>query len=184
MLNVYITCLKKPLQSSSRNNSARVSGQHRKKPPAHGTNQIVGFGEFRPLTNIYVWARWWLSRDVTTCYSVPQSQTDVNVSIGFPSFRKTLLQMAVISMVRVLAITHILVGALFIILGTADSVTSTLFNPGNGIFTPAFGYFGMCTGLWVSALCRNSSFVRYKLTYFSPPQSLCFLAFLPARSSP
>ena len=35
------TRLKKPLQSSSR-----------KTLPAHGANQIAGFGEFRPLTNL------------------------------------------------------------------------------------------------------------------------------------
>ena len=46
------TCLKKPLQSSSRNNSARVSGQDRKILPAHLTIQIAGFGEFRALTNL------------------------------------------------------------------------------------------------------------------------------------
>ena len=45
-------CLKKPLQSSSRNNSAQVSGQDRKKPAADEANQIAGFGEFRPLTNL------------------------------------------------------------------------------------------------------------------------------------
>ena len=46
------TCLKKPPQSSSRNNSARVSGQGRDKPPAHRANQIAGFGEFRGLINL------------------------------------------------------------------------------------------------------------------------------------
>ena len=45
-----VTRLKKPLQSSSHKNSARVGGQDREKPPAHRTNQIAGFGEFRPLT--------------------------------------------------------------------------------------------------------------------------------------
>ena len=46
--------------------SARVSGQDRKKPPALGTNQIAGFGGFRSLAslekNIYNYnrpfARW------------------------------------------------------------------------------------------------------------------------------
>ena len=33
------------------NDSARVSGQDRKKPPALGTNQIAGFGGFRPLAS-------------------------------------------------------------------------------------------------------------------------------------
>ena len=44
---LMFTCLKKPLQNSSRNNSARrVNGQDRKKAPAHETNQIAGFGEY------------------------------------------------------------------------------------------------------------------------------------------
>ena len=49
---LMFTCLKKPLQNSPRNNSARVNGQDRKKAPAHETNQILGFGEFRRLTNL------------------------------------------------------------------------------------------------------------------------------------
>ena len=35
----------------SGNNSAQVSWHDRKKSPTHGTNQIPGFEEFRPLTN-------------------------------------------------------------------------------------------------------------------------------------
>ena len=34
------------------NDSAGVSGQDRKKLPALGTNQIAGFGEFRPLISL------------------------------------------------------------------------------------------------------------------------------------
>ena len=34
------------------NDSARVSGQDRKIPPALGTNQIAGFGGFRPLSSL------------------------------------------------------------------------------------------------------------------------------------
>ena len=34
------------------NDSARVSGQDRKIPPALGTNQIAGFGGFRPLAGL------------------------------------------------------------------------------------------------------------------------------------
>ena len=34
------------------NDSARVSGQDRKNPPALGTNQITGFGGFRPLASL------------------------------------------------------------------------------------------------------------------------------------
>jgi len=37
---------------STRKNSGLVSGQDRKRPPAPETNQIPGFGEFRPLTNL------------------------------------------------------------------------------------------------------------------------------------
>ena len=40
------------LENKAANDSARVSGQDRKKPPALGTNQIAGFGEFRPLTSL------------------------------------------------------------------------------------------------------------------------------------
>ena len=46
------TCLKEPLLRSSRSNSFRSSGQDREEPSAHGTNQIAGFGEFRPLANL------------------------------------------------------------------------------------------------------------------------------------
>ena len=34
------------------NDSARVSRQDRKIPPALGTNQIAGFGGFRPLAGL------------------------------------------------------------------------------------------------------------------------------------
>ena len=40
------------LVNKAANDSARVSGQDRKKPPALGTNQIAGFGEFRQLTSL------------------------------------------------------------------------------------------------------------------------------------
>ena len=40
------------LVNKAANDSARVSVQDRKKPPALGTNQIAGFGEFRPLTSL------------------------------------------------------------------------------------------------------------------------------------
>lgn len=47
------TSLKKPLKRSSPMNSSWVSGQDRKKkPPAYGTKQIAGFGEFNPFTNL------------------------------------------------------------------------------------------------------------------------------------
>ena len=40
------------LVNETANDSARVSGQDRKKPPALGTNQIAGFGGFRPLASL------------------------------------------------------------------------------------------------------------------------------------
>ena len=40
------------LVNEAANDSARVSGQDRKKPPALGTNQIAGFGGFRPLASV------------------------------------------------------------------------------------------------------------------------------------
>ena len=47
------------LVNEAANDSARVSGQDRKNLPALGTNQIAGFGGFRPLAssekiNIYI----------------------------------------------------------------------------------------------------------------------------------
>ena len=40
------------LVNKAANDSARVSGQDRKKPPALGTNQIAGFGGFHPLASL------------------------------------------------------------------------------------------------------------------------------------
>jgi len=40
------------LVNKAANDSARVRGQDRKKLPALGTNQIAGFGEFRPLASL------------------------------------------------------------------------------------------------------------------------------------
>ena len=40
------------LVNEAANDSARVSGQDRKKLPALGTNQIAGFGGFRPLASL------------------------------------------------------------------------------------------------------------------------------------
>ena len=42
----------KKLVNEADNDSARISGQDRKKPPALGTNQIAGFGGFRPLAGV------------------------------------------------------------------------------------------------------------------------------------
>ena len=40
------------LVNKAANDSARVSGQDRKKPPALRTNQIAGFGGFHPLASL------------------------------------------------------------------------------------------------------------------------------------
>ena len=40
------------LVNKAANDSTRVSGQDRKKPPALGTNQIPGFGGFQPLASL------------------------------------------------------------------------------------------------------------------------------------
>ena len=42
----------KKLVNEAANDSARVSGQDRKKSPALGTNQIAGFKGFRPLASV------------------------------------------------------------------------------------------------------------------------------------
>ena len=88
---------------------------------------------------------------------------------------------AVAWMVRVIAITHIIVGALSIIFGIADGAKSA--QDYYSSFSGGPGFFAVWTGTWVSVHCRNSAFVRYNLTYFSPSQPFCFLSFLPARSS-
>ena len=77
---------------------------------------------------------------------------------------------AVVSRVRVLAITHILVGVLLIVFGIADSATPD-FDEDN--FNSGLCSFGIATGIWVSFVhCRNSAFVRYNLTFFSPSYPL------------
>ena len=40
------------LVNEAANDSARVSGQDREKPPGLETNQIAGFGGFRPLASL------------------------------------------------------------------------------------------------------------------------------------
>jgi len=52
-------------------------------------------------------------------------------------------------MVRVLAILHIVVGALLIIFGVADGVTS-LTNSHRLTFWTGFIFFGVWIGIWVS----------------------------------
>ena len=57
----------------------------------------------------------------------------------------------VVSRVRVLAIAHILVGALLVVFGTADGVTQT----DHDVFEDNAWYIAIATGLWVSVPCRN-----------------------------
>ena len=52
-------------------------------------------------------------------------------------------------MVRALAITHIVVGALLIIFGIADGVTAVLGR--NRLFFAGYGFYGVWLGTWVSA---------------------------------
>ena len=40
------------LVNKAANDSARISEQDRKIPPALGTNEIAGFGGFRPLASL------------------------------------------------------------------------------------------------------------------------------------
>ena len=40
------------LVNEAANDSTQVSGHDRKIPPALGTNQIAGFGGFRPLSSL------------------------------------------------------------------------------------------------------------------------------------
>ena len=75
---------------------------------------------------------------------------------------------AVLSMIRVLAIFHIVVGALLIIFGIADGVTAVLGH--EYMFVAGYGFYGVWIGIWVSVHCRNSSFMEYKLTYLTKEQ--------------
>ena len=91
------------------------------------------------------------------------------------------VSIAVLSMVRVLAIIHIVVGALLIIFGIVDGVTAV---PGTGdMFFAGDDFYGVWIGTWVSVHCRNASFVKYNFASFPPSPLFCFLAFPPARSS-
>ncbi|KAK2548941.1 hypothetical protein P5673_030683 [Acropora cervicornis] len=56
----------------------------------------------------------------------------------------------VVSRVRVLAITHILVGALLIIFGIANGVTQNFYDT----FNSSFGFFGIGTGIWIFVAYR------------------------------
>ena len=52
------------LVNEAANDSPRVSGQDRKIAPALGTNQIAGFGGFRPLASLEKNRKSYLTRDV------------------------------------------------------------------------------------------------------------------------
>ena len=87
---------------------------------------------------------------------------------------------SIASTVRVLAITHVLVGALAIIFGMAWQL-----RYGVEAFLENFkvwrlldpGFFVVWAGIWVSVHCRNSAFVRYNLTaLFSRPSSRSLVA--------
>ena len=64
------------LVNEADNDSARVSGQDRKIPPALATNQIAGFGGFRPLAS--------LEKKNKNCYFA-----FISLSIHGPALSKT-----------------------------------------------------------------------------------------------
>ena len=70
---------------------------------------------------------------------------------------KMVVSNRVLSMVRVLAIIHILDGVSLIIFGIVDSVSALLDS--KHMFTAGHGFHGVWIGAWVSVLCRNSAFV-------------------------
>jgi len=53
----------------------------------------------------------------------------------------------VVSMVRVLAITHIVVGALLIIFGIADGVTAV--RGRDRLFLAGYSFYGVWIGIWM-----------------------------------
>ena len=71
---------------------------------------------------------------------------------------------AVVSRVRVLSITHILVGALLIIFGIADGVTAVLGD--DDMFIAGYVFCGVWIGTWVSVLCRNNFRFREAVNIF------------------
>ena len=62
------------------NDSARVSGQDRKIPPALGTNQIAGFGGFCPLAT--------LTKSNPICYTCSKSHQHSTVKVIHLRFPK------------------------------------------------------------------------------------------------
>ena len=72
---------------------------------------------------------------------------------------------AIASTVRVLAITHVLVGALAIVFGmTSTGYVKSAFGNCNVLGGLDLEFFVVCIGVWVSVHCQNSAFVRYNLT--------------------
>ena len=66
------------LVNEAANDSARVSGQDRKIPPALGTNQIAGFGGFLPLTSLEkkknnYWMRFFLISEIISSNPQPSA---------------------------------------------------------------------------------------------------------------
>ena len=86
-----------------------------------------------------------------------------------------------VSLVRSLAIFHIVVGALLIILGIADGVTSLA--TARYVFWTGYVFFGVWIGTWVSfyhwfQTFSNFAFARNELAYFPVSESESF--FLPS----
>lgn len=79
-------------------------------------------------------------------------------------------------MVRVLAITHIVVGALLIIFGIADRVTAV--HDHDSTFKAGYVFYGLWIGTWVSILCRSNFRLREAVNIF-----LAFVAVLFSRVS-
>ena len=74
-----------------------------------------------------------------------------------------------VSRIRVLAITHIVVGALMIIIGVADGVTGALSS--DSTFIGGYLFFGVWIGTWVSFTKINfrtlRAFLAFRAVLFS-----------------
>ena len=79
-------------------------------------------------------------------------------------------------MVRVLAIIHIVVGALLIIFGIADRVTAVLGH--DSMFKAGYVFYGVWIGTWVRVRCRSNFRFREAVNIF-----LAFVAVLFSRVS-
>ena len=91
---------------------------------------------------------------------------------------KMAVSKAVLSMIRVLAIFHIVVGALLIIFGIADGVTAVLGY--EYMFIAGYGFYGVWIGTWVSVHVQISAFVRYNIFLAFP---VILFSCIPTRSS-